>query len=472
MNYADLKKTPLSIQLALFFVGCLCILSISVSLQGRHIDIESTSHIGSYLCRKPFWAKVFDINANESGIFRARELSYFFDTLDAYLLRFNNLIGFYSFHSTIYLLSIAAICALQIFFSRAFFISGFYQNALLVLIFLSSPIVFLSSFFYRTSKILTSVFVFILCWLLTVSDKHEEGNLPSYFYPLFLLSAVFLPLLDEQGVFFLLCFTLVSGFLWYIKKNVLWRNTTFILLGSGLFYVFYRKLLGPELIYYIGGRTLDHDVQMAYTPGTAEILAYLHSIDKGYKLLRDWLVFYTGNSYSLSLIAAVFCLYLWWPHQRITLPENDKRFRFLGFFLLLFSLTALMVMNGLMLTRHLDLYTVPSAKLCYYGLPTMALILFMMGWTVNRFCLLFPKVKTLLSIFLMVVLARNLFMISKHRNTVIRAYQEIARENLETKYTAVRECIANKGTPLSPLSESQTRLCQTIASPERALCPP
>lgn len=75
--------TPLGAALIVTFGCSLALLLENLYLFGYHLDLESAAFLGNYLADRSLPELVFDPARNDWKLYQARELSYFFDCLDA-----------------------------------------------------------------------------------------------------------------------------------------------------------------------------------------------------------------------------------------------------------------------------------------------------------------------------------------------------------------------------------------------------
>src|SRR3972149_2764404 len=82
---------------------------------------EALERIPNYLDDRSLFQKVYDIDKNEYGLYQARELSHFFDYIDANFIKLSALVGLPHFYSLAYFISIFTIIAACLYIARFYF---------------------------------------------------------------------------------------------------------------------------------------------------------------------------------------------------------------------------------------------------------------------------------------------------------------------------------------------------------------
>lgn len=247
-----------------FFLGIFFLSLIFFSIYfrgGEFLHTESKKYIFNYLDNRPLAQKIFDIKRNDWAAYQARELSYLFDIIDAYFIKYSIKLGLPHFYSISYFIGLVAILPLSYSICikylrlRSPLIFG-----LLAALFLTAPSTFFSGFFLRSAKILTAVFFTLIFYILLkllrdltldtrnskldkevrslkleknrasnfqLQDPTSSFKLPVPFYfiiPLSLLMSVS----DRQGYFFLLSLTfiffLLTIYSFFSKRKIIYSN--------------------------------------------------------------------------------------------------------------------------------------------------------------------------------------------------------------------------------------------------------
>jgi len=89
--------------------------------KGELVHPEIQIRLPNFIDERPFLNKIFDINKHGANEYQARELSYFFDLLDANFIKLSAQMGFPHFYSLTYYISVMTIFSLSIFISKKYF---------------------------------------------------------------------------------------------------------------------------------------------------------------------------------------------------------------------------------------------------------------------------------------------------------------------------------------------------------------
>src|SRR3972149_11427405 len=82
---------------------------------------EALERIPNYLDERNLFQKVYDIDKNEYGLYQARELSHFFDYIDANFIKLSASIGLPHFYSLVYFISIFIIIVSCLYIAKSYF---------------------------------------------------------------------------------------------------------------------------------------------------------------------------------------------------------------------------------------------------------------------------------------------------------------------------------------------------------------
>ena len=150
---------------------------------------EAIERIPNYLDGRNLFQKVYDIDKNEYGLYQARELSHFFDYIDANFIKLSASVGLPHFYSLVYFISIFIIIASCLYIAKANFNhKNFLIPSLVILIYLFSPILFFSPFMFRSAKILVALAI-TLTWLFVLRflSKKSQGTKTPLFIVVFVM---------------------------------------------------------------------------------------------------------------------------------------------------------------------------------------------------------------------------------------------------------------------------------------------
>src|SRR3989338_7317875 len=180
---------------------------------GGTLHPESQSFILNYLDNRPIYQKVFDIQKNDWGYYQGRELSYFFDMIDAYFIKTSINLGLPHFYSlTFYAGLMIILVILYLIYFKLLKYRSLILFTLTVAIFLSSPAVFFSGIFFRTAKILTGVILTFMVFAIIkfLLNQPSLSDLKTFLLSFGITSlGILISLVDRQGFFLLLALNLI-----------------------------------------------------------------------------------------------------------------------------------------------------------------------------------------------------------------------------------------------------------------------
>lgn len=249
------------IPMLLIFV-CITAFMLGISVYanyrlGFYSEFENERYLPYYLSDTTVLQKIFDYTKNDvDGLYRARELSNFFNYLDTQIILISAKIGYPHLLSGVYYLIIFLIILIQARITSGWLNNRFlWINILTGILYITSPPIFLSGWYFRTSKVLVSLGISIFSLILFYASGRVR-NAVSGGRLLFLLTAVtgiLMGLSDELGVAFTAVFCLFAATGLIIGKN---RNFGNILAGgiTAIFvYTVYRSIIGPYIAFRFSG---------------------------------------------------------------------------------------------------------------------------------------------------------------------------------------------------------------------------
>ncbi len=238
-------------------------------LPGGNVDIETPGFLQHYVTPRPILPAVFDPFRNDWELYQARELSYFFDWIDARLIWFGIKHGIIQFYSIVAWCMLVATVALQQYGLRTLFPRLKSRVATLlslwfVLLPCSTNINFFRSAKYGCTLLFTATMVF--SWGILVRRVGRAR------YQRIVIIAVLLAiagLFDRQGAFFVAAFAGGTGAL-LLALQILQLHPKLNLgiatcelkvlrmlalggLGATVFNLCYNFWLGPWIIYFLNG---------------------------------------------------------------------------------------------------------------------------------------------------------------------------------------------------------------------------
>lgn len=369
---------------------------------GGIIQYEPLIRIPFYLDNRSILKKIFDVNKNELfGWYQARELSYIFDIIDAYFIKISSFFHQPHFFSITYF-----ICYFLIVF-LVFKIGLKYIKhrslsmlTILVLIFSSTPIIFLNVNVFRSAKILTGLFLLVIIGLIL---KIKESKFKrSHFFLLF-LTTFFLTLVDRQGFYFAVVISFLT-FLYYIySKNKLFLNYFICIFTGVVTNTFYNLYIGPLLIKSINGYWPSFFYQKMQDSNPIQTKVLIDSLF----FTVDAISYFFGNNRLLALFCFGFLLVYYIKTEAVIKNKLIK------LIFILVILASIYVLNVIMISRH-PFILWPEVRISYYVIPIMVLILLFAIYVTNKIILNYPKTEKLLTVFLLIIFILNVFSLPKY----------------------------------------------------------
>lgn len=245
-----------------------CIFSI-INAQGGFLDYEAEgldflkeNRIAGFLPvylnpSTSFFQKIY----TDVGNFQARELSHVFDYLDCQFIYWSMQNGYPHFYSfTHYLFTVISIFVLYYVFQKQFKLSEAW-SILLISLWLSAPCIPLTSSFFRSAKIGTS-----LCFIITFSllySQLKQSNFTTIKKEHFVLFffAFCTTLFDRQGYFLILLICAFLVLLCLSSPTKTYICLFIIFLGAVLLNNCYNYLLAPPITQYFNGFEPNYEYQ-------------------------------------------------------------------------------------------------------------------------------------------------------------------------------------------------------------------
>lgn len=421
----------------------------------NYLDLESVLYLPSNLRSIPILKNVFDIAANDFSVFRARELSYFFNILDAHLVRLSWRAGFPHYLSLTHLALALIIATANLLLSMRFLRLSWIHGLLLSLLFLTSSPIFLTSFFYRTSKILTAAFVYWLGWIVYDAYRKTNGEYGWKQWAGVGVLALALVFVDEQGVFYTACLVPVVFGLWLIKKDRRMLHLAALFAFVLVTYFLYRFWWGPKLVALISGASLDVPTQTFYALGPRSFFPSRALVFGGYKVTRDWFSFFFGSFPQLGAVGLATLLLATWPKRKDQRSISSWIPLALGVGLVLLFYFC----NGVMAKRHLPLIF-PFVVRVYYGVPAMAVFLLLASLALQTLLARFPTRKAWATAFLLICVTGNLWNLPEHRRLRETGFREWTGKEYRAAGDRVRECVFSKTHPIgNSMREGEKESC-------------
>ena len=376
----------------IFFV-CVVMAGLSIIYQrGGVLHPELELRIPYYLSNRPLLNKLFDSRSVvDSGLYRARELSYFLDFIDSQFIALSVRLGHPHFLSLVhYTFTILIGCILWHFSVRELKLNA-WIGLCLVLLFWTSPTIFLSGAFFRTAKIgvaLTTIILYYYIYKIIVADRQNKDYrlIPSHLWICFAVSFIS-TLLDEQGLYTL---GMVIAFLllWITAFS---STNLYKLLGAFIsalvLNLIYRYLFAPYLTFLLNHYWPDFSYEQLpwHKLFSDQGLFYLGA---GPILYIDTLRFLIGNipetAMALLLIILVFAGLVSYLKKSGSKKTESKMFGVVLTGLLFTNIIFIIAMYSLMVLRHPALFFPSVRGSGYYWIPTTAMFSMTLAFLLSR----------------------------------------------------------------------------------------
>jgi hypothetical protein len=453
-----------------YYFGIVALIYVGFSIyynQGGFLDNEAeygaseNSTIGfirHYLSDAPFLNKIFDVRLTDNGAFQSRELSFIFDYIDCQFIDWCIGLGMPHFYSITHHIFTLLIGGLIYYFCVKIFGLPAFVSLLLVIILWTSPCIFYSVTFYRSSKISTSFFMvwyFVLLYQI-FQDKYLKISILKYL--LCFLIAVAITFTDRQGFFFMLVAVLFFAFKWISMPTKTAALLLLSCLGAVLLNTFYNYYLGGKIIFYLNGYYPDFSYQKIPWFMLTEWWSYqdmLFFISSALLLFQEWRLLLGNIPVFMMFVLIIsfiilFAKYLPWKVYSKEL-ESGTNIQGIAGALLFILLIMMIVLNVLMIMRHPALNQEGYFRY-YYPIPATVLLFIVSIWAVhlihaNR--LLKPLV---LYVAIALVALSNIFSLPAH-DAILRS--ESAPRGRRMRETPIfLEGLANLNNPAYQLSDS------------------
>lgn len=338
-----------------------------------------------YLSHKPLWSKIYDSNVLNGGMYQARELSYFFDYIDCKFIAWCAALGHPHFLSITHYVFLLLIC-LEL---RRFGVDDLKLARWIclgvLLLFWTSPAVFLGGELFRSSKIgaaLTIVVSYRLLYRRLMADGKGAPEVLSFRSYLILFAWAWLAtLFDRQGVFMVGVVLVFLGFHFFSYRRLSTLKLAAPYVAALLVSLLYNYMIAPALTLAINHYGPDFSYQ--HLPWAQLYLSTEFLVSGATSIYFDTVRFFLGNIPFWCAVALVPGLIF------AVLPRNAERrshkpfFRVaLGFCLSQTMLIWIMIL--LMVLRHKPLVW-PSVRRTYYFLPLVSMFAMTCLWALSWF---------------------------------------------------------------------------------------
>ncbi len=411
---------------------------------------EAHAFIPHYLSDRSLAEKIFDPRGTDFGMYQARELSYFFDYVDCRFIAAcvrSNLPHFLSLSHY----GFACLTAVLLWhFARRQVRLPSPLAGLVVLLFLSSPMVMLGGSFFRSSKIgcAASLLAVVICLgALWSSARHRPSSL--------LLLALSFALLamgtfDRQGFFFALVVCMLQAG----RVIVIRRTGEFVVLtvclGVTAMLMAYDFWWAPYFIRHFNGYAPSLEFQRMHLfdiihDSQAALRLFFYGPQLAFKYAGLLL---GGMSWPLVAAAATALVWRFGPAWRW--PANDsahsrnwiKRLWWMAALLSLSGMTALM-------SLHLSPVLLPELCIVYYGLPCAAAVAVFLALALGA--LRQSSFRHWSLVVIGVLLLANILSLPSHRAVMRQGYFQWTYDNSPSLLQTIRN-----DAKFVPVAESQS----------------
>ena len=413
----------------------LCVVLPAFFWKGGVLEGEAVSFLINYADDRTVLQKVFAVQLNDFDTFQARELSFFFDYLDAsfYLFLLRNFdVAFFIPLSAI--VSSLLIILIYRYGVRRIFPGVDRLTAELSLLPFLTCFVFVSTMgvYYRSAKPLLAPVLLALLFHILGSARSRLAGQSSFekgwrvanrqsllTFGLLLVAA----LLDRQGFFYVLI-----AFAVLLVHFILTRKLKDLLLASGaaaLLAHLYNWHFGPAIIWAVNAYRVDFFYQRIPAEDLAKLPA--HSL-KAIRLLIENMAAMLGGYYVVGyLVIGVIAGWLIWQALGALKKEAPGTFReragsgaslTIIYVVMVFALQILLF--SLMIARHRFIYEWVDHWYWYYSLPFLMTVLFGLALLLNA---VLPRLNTrgrrVLRVVLILIAISNLLHLPANRKLML-----------------------------------------------------
>jgi hypothetical protein len=371
MHVARLTRAALALLVLAHVAAPICF------WDGGLIETEATHFVRQYLDGRSLAQKVFDPHGNDIGTYQARELSYFFDAVDARVLEAlvaRSVILFVPFSALL-----ASFLTAIVFFVGSRKVAPQLRPmtaALILLLYLSNHVyVVTTAVYYRSTKpLLAPVLLATLFYLTSVLTRSshpvaQERRVSGPFVVVCALGCT-MSLLDRQGFFYAL--TMMAGLaLWYRVRGGR-RDLLFGSIAAIVLMVLYNFLFAPLIVKQVNGYWPSFDYQKL---DALHLIGHPLHLVQAVRMLAQSAQIVLG-SFSAWLYAGVAVLLLLSGIRSTRGIALRERFRQPVVRMVCLVVASQILMFALMIIRHPPIWDFHDHRLWYYPLPFQILVLF------------------------------------------------------------------------------------------------
>ena len=334
---------------------------------------EIEDRLPYYLSDGSLPGKLYDSDYLERGMYQARELSYFFDFIDCKFIALSIALGVPHFFSLTQYVFLVLISFTLWRFGVEDLKAQRWIVLLVLLLFWTTPAVFLGGTFFRTAKIGTALTIVVLYRqiyrILSAALENPAFHLSWRWWLVCFGWAWASTLFDRQGVFLVGVFAIFLGVWYFCHRDKTVLKLTGAFLAALVLSLSYNYIIAPLLTLSINHYWPDFKYQ--HLPWQALAQKPPFYVGAGISLYFDVIRFFLGNipSWGAVLVFVALACLAW----ATGLWRVESKLHFLialGSFLCLTIL--IWVMLVLMVLRHESLIR-PELRRLYYLLPVVSL---------------------------------------------------------------------------------------------------
>jgi len=435
-------ESNINSHLNLFHVFLISLIPATFSIFYQHGGFahpEIYNYLPEYLSGKPLLAILYNSKILDMDLYQARELSYFFDFIDCKFIEFSILHGhphFLSITTYIFLLTIGLL--IWHFSVKAVKLPPL-TGLVIVLLYWTSPSVFLAGSYFRSSKngvALTSAILFLLLHkFLSMDNSNPEKHISNTSWLVLFAVAWASTLFDRQGFYFIGMIILLISF-WHVAFPHRSNISLLGVFGATLtISVLYNLWFAPFLTEYFNHYQPNFSYQAM--PWGSLISAPLTYIAAGAFLYLDTLRFMFGNlplevaTIGLTIvIAEVFRRLV----KKRKVSKELSRFNVASIGLILMNVVLLVDLDTLMVLRHPALLW-PDVRRVYYWLPQAVILYMSLALCISNLKDLRGAYAHVILILLLLAIIGNVISIPGHNAYLVdghlKAYVEFAPKLLD-----------------------------------------
>lgn len=413
-------------------IGTKLVIFISLSLislsviyhHGGVIHPEDYTYLPYYLSDKPLINKLYDSKVLDQDMYQARELSYFFDYFDSRFIELSTKLGYPHFISATNYVFLLGISLLIWHFSTKMVKLSPISGLAFVLLFWTSPSIFLAGNFFRSAKVgvaLSAAALFLLIFkFLSAENQSTKSRFSIYQWSIFFCISWIMTLFDRQGVYLLgtlICFVLFWSIFFPRKSNFMLLSS---LLGSMIFSFIYNYAIGPLLTISLNHYSPNFSYQhMPWGKFFSYLIPYIWA---GTSLYLDTIRFMLGDI-PAAAIAIILCILLFITifciYRELKSKKRLETWAVAGLGIILCNAVLFIVLNALMVLRHTSIFD-PDVRRVYYWIPEVTILYMTIALCLSRVSN--SKYNKTIQLILILAVVGNIFALSHHNDIVIHGH--------------------------------------------------